>query len=152
MKNLFLLFGLTTIFTSCTSDDTPTENALITPAKYKIEVVQEGNTENFNEIITLSTHLHNGIITNVKGIEWDNIPIQPTENLLQFYKTGGNPKNITLETSEIVEGVTISYMLSTQTNEELTTKIKFYKNGIFLKESTHKTNKDTFTLHSSSLN
>ena len=42
-------------------------------------------------------------------------------------------------------------MLTTTTNEELTTKVKYYKNDKFLKETIHKTNKNTFTLHSSSL-
>lgn len=151
MKKIILTAVFGSLLASCISDDAPKEIPFITPAKYKVEVVHEGKTNDFNEIITVSAHLFNGTITDLKGVKWDSDPTQPTTNLLQFYKTGGNPQNITIETSEAVEGISLSYMLTTTTNEELTTKVKYYKNDKFIKETIHKTNKNTFTLHSSSL-
>lgn len=143
-KNVMTLF-IPLCFYNC-SDDNTTNNAKSDEAKYRIEVVNSGNSiSNFNENTTIQIFSNNN--ADVTGVNWNEID-QPSSNAKWFSYEADVKDKIVYETSEKVVSITYSSVINKKisSDDDLNTTVKIFADDKLIKTESFNTNKEITTI------
>lgn len=144
MKNFFksaMLLFIPLCFYNCSDDDTA-QQAKSDEAKYRIEVVNSGNSiSNFNESTTIQIFSNND--ADVTGVNWDTKE-QPSANAKWFSYQADVKDKIVYETSDKVVSITYSSVINKKlsSDDNLNTTVKIFADDKLIKTENFNTNQE----------
>ena len=135
MKNLkTALFGLVfaLVLVSCKSEDTPEP---VDTEQYKVEVVNEGATQDFTQQMYISVSGTGVLDAEITGAVWDDISVsegdQWSDRRKSFSKKSDVPSAVTYKTADELSYMRYLARIEAKEGTESTmkTKITFYRAG-----------------------